>query len=135
MQTFGQIIGQRMSQIREARGWSQEAVAKNLEISSTAYAKIERGETDVPLSRLQAIAKALQVDMWAFFAQEKAVNMTIIGDVSENSGHLNNQHYNNDFEKERDSYKAHIADLQKQVEALNQTVASMQRTIEVLAGK
>jgi|GEM_PF-3510480 len=25
MQTFGQIIGHRMAQIREARGWSQEA--------------------------------------------------------------------------------------------------------------
>lgn len=63
MQTLGQIIGQRMAQIREARGWSQDLVAKLLEVSPTAYAKIERGETDVQISRLQSIAKSLQVEV------------------------------------------------------------------------
>ncbi len=42
--------------IRSVKNWTQEDVAEKLGISIHAYAKIERGETDVNLSRLEQIA-------------------------------------------------------------------------------
>jgi len=49
--------------IRSFRGWTQETVADKLGISTHAYAKIERGETDVNLSRLQQIAQVMGIEL------------------------------------------------------------------------
>ncbi len=118
-----QTLGQRIAKVREARGWTQEVVAKLLNISPTAYAKIERNETDVHFSRLEEIAKALQVDLWAFFTPQNPI--MIIGDVNEKtqiSGTNNTQHnYPFDFEKERQALHAHI-DTLKQEDLQKQTI-------------
>ncbi len=42
--------------LRQAKGWTQEEVADKLKMSQNAYGSIERGETDVNLSRLEQIA-------------------------------------------------------------------------------
>jgi transcriptional regulator with XRE-family HTH domain len=42
--------------LRNKRGWSQEVIAKLLDISIPAYSKIEAGITDINLSRLEQIA-------------------------------------------------------------------------------
>lgn len=53
--------------IRLFRNWSQEEIANKLDISVNAYAKIERGETDVNISRLQQIAETLGVELADLF--------------------------------------------------------------------
>jgi transcriptional regulator with XRE-family HTH domain len=42
--------------LRQAKGWTQEEVADKLKMSQNGYGSIERGETDVNLSRLKQIA-------------------------------------------------------------------------------
>jgi transcriptional regulator with XRE-family HTH domain len=54
-------LGEKMRTFRVAKGLSQENIASQLGISATAYAKIERGETDVNFSRLEQIAKIFEV--------------------------------------------------------------------------
>jgi transcriptional regulator with XRE-family HTH domain len=49
--------------IRSSKGWTQEDVAEKLDISTHAYSKIERGETDVNFSRLQQIAKVMEIEL------------------------------------------------------------------------
>ena len=44
--------------IRTFRGWTQEIVASKLGITTHAYAKIERGETDVNLSEIIELFKS-----------------------------------------------------------------------------
>ena len=43
--------------MRHQKGWSQEDVAKRLDISIPAFSKIETGITDVNLSRLDQISR------------------------------------------------------------------------------
>lgn len=50
-------LGKRIRLLRHQKGWSQEDVAKRLEISIPAFSKIETGITDVNLSRLEQISK------------------------------------------------------------------------------
>ncbi len=50
-------LGKKIRLLRHQNGWSQEDVAKRLDISIPAFSKIETGITDVNLSRLQQIAK------------------------------------------------------------------------------
>lgn len=52
-------IGERIRQLRQQKGFSQENMADQLNISTTAYGDIERGKTDVTLSRLHQIASVL----------------------------------------------------------------------------
>lgn len=45
--------------LRQQKGYSQENMADMLGLSTTAYGDIERGKTDLTISRLQQIATAL----------------------------------------------------------------------------
>jgi transcriptional regulator with XRE-family HTH domain len=49
-------IGKTIRALRQERGWNQQEVATQLNISIPAYSKIETGITDVNLSRLESIA-------------------------------------------------------------------------------
>jgi transcriptional regulator with XRE-family HTH domain len=49
-------LGKKIRLLRHQRSWSQEDVAKQLDISIPAFSKIETGITDVNLSRLEQIS-------------------------------------------------------------------------------
>jgi transcriptional regulator with XRE-family HTH domain len=49
-------LGKKIRLLRHQRGWSQEDVARRLDISIPAFSKIETGITDINLSRLEQIA-------------------------------------------------------------------------------
>ena len=48
---------------RKLKGWSQEDIAAKLEMSSNGYGSIERGDTDVNLSRLNSIAELFDMTL------------------------------------------------------------------------
>ncbi len=110
-------IGQKIARVREARGWSQEVVAKQIGISATSYAKIERNEVDLTVSRLTKIAEVLEVDVVTFFYAGAPI--VIIGDNSSqaqtNSLSQVSNHYIGNFEAEREAYKAHLETLQAEL--------------------
>lgn len=67
-------IHEKIRFIRLFKGWSQEEMAGKLEISVNAYAKIERGETDINLSRLKQVAAVLHTELSELFnLSEKSV--------------------------------------------------------------
>lgn len=49
-------VHEKIRLVRQLKGWSQEDVASKLGMSPNGYGSIERGETDVNLSRLEQIA-------------------------------------------------------------------------------
>ena len=49
-------IGKNIRLLRHTKGWSQEDIAKRLDISVPAFSKIETGMTNVNLSRIEQIA-------------------------------------------------------------------------------
>ena len=54
-------LHERIRLLRLQRGYSQENMAYELGLSTTAYGDIERGKTDLTLSRLNQVAKVLRV--------------------------------------------------------------------------
>ena len=54
-------IGQKLRKIRELKDYKQAYVARQLGISAVAYGKIERGESDITLSRLGKIAEIFEL--------------------------------------------------------------------------
>ncbi|TAN51983.1 MAG: XRE family transcriptional regulator [Methylococcaceae bacterium] len=56
-------VHEKLKVIRQCKGWSQEEMAENLGYSANGYAKIERGETDIKVDKLEKIAEAIGVDL------------------------------------------------------------------------
>lgn len=54
---------EKIRQLREAKQWSQEQLANKLGLSPNGYAKIERGETRLTLSRLMELAEIFEMDI------------------------------------------------------------------------
>lgn len=43
---MNKVIGSKIFELRKSKGWSQEQVAESLQISQSAYARMERGESN-----------------------------------------------------------------------------------------
>jgi transcriptional regulator with XRE-family HTH domain len=56
-------LGKKIRLLRHQKGWSQEDVAKRLDISIPAFSKIETGITDINLSRLEQIADLFEMSV------------------------------------------------------------------------
>jgi transcriptional regulator with XRE-family HTH domain len=130
-------IGEKIKEVREARHFSQEAVAKALGLSVTSYAKIERNEVEVTVNRLEQIAEVLKVKTWAFFSPESSI--FIVGDIGkkQSGGQIGVSHnYSGNFNPEREAYLAHIGSLEKQTKQLEKQLDEKQRVIDkLLLGK
>ncbi|HEV7348528.1 helix-turn-helix transcriptional regulator [Telluribacter sp.] len=62
MQTVANLP-ERLRQLRLQKGLSQENMADTLGLSTTAYGDIERGRTELTLSRLEKITQVLEVPL------------------------------------------------------------------------
>ncbi|MGK8249863.1 helix-turn-helix domain-containing protein [Moraxella lacunata] len=58
------LVFEKIKDIRETKGFTQEEIANALEISPSGYSKIERGETRISIDRLQQIADILEVNIF-----------------------------------------------------------------------
>jgi transcriptional regulator with XRE-family HTH domain len=68
-QVFLAALGQRIREIRQSRGYSQEALALKAGIDRTYVSSLERGKRNVSALNVRRLAKALGVrptDLWDF---------------------------------------------------------------------
>lgn len=66
-------VGYRIRKLREKKDLSQQNMADDLNLSLSAYNKIERGVTDTSVDRLAAIAKILKVEVVDFFQEPTTI--------------------------------------------------------------
>jgi transcriptional regulator with XRE-family HTH domain len=62
-----QKFGKRVRQLRKSKGWSQEEFADECGLHRTYIGAIERGERNVSLNNIHAIAKALKITVKELF--------------------------------------------------------------------
>jgi transcriptional regulator with XRE-family HTH domain len=63
-------FGARLKELREAKGLTQEALARAAEVSVSSVSKLEQRDLDPSWSTVQALAAALGVDCTAFAVAE-----------------------------------------------------------------
>jgi len=68
MELYKKQLSKKLKFLRSYRRLTQENVADKLGISTCAYANIERGDTNVNLSRLQQIAEVMGIDLSQLFS-------------------------------------------------------------------
>ncbi|WP_428655402.1 helix-turn-helix domain-containing protein [Runella sp.] len=70
-------IAEKIRLFRLERGLSQENMADSLGISTTSYGDIERGKTDLSLSRFYQIAEALNVTIAVLMGEETRIHQEL----------------------------------------------------------
>lgn len=85
------IVGQRLQLLRMEKNLTQEQMGEQLNLSTSAYCKIEYGETDLTLTRLNKIANILnmsaaelfsKIDGNIYFTNSRSINVGISQDYS-----------------------------------------------------
>jgi transcriptional regulator with XRE-family HTH domain len=98
--------GQKIKKIRELKNYTQQYMAQELNLSLSGYGKIERGEIDLSLGRIEQIATILGVDLKTIlnFDENLIFNFT---QNEQANGIVNNNYHNqyNVMEKLIDKYK------------------------------
>ncbi len=61
------IVGHRLQMLRMVKNLTQEQMGEKLNLSTSAYCKIEYGETDLTLTRLNKIAEVLNMSALELF--------------------------------------------------------------------
>jgi transcriptional regulator with XRE-family HTH domain len=79
-------VHEKIRLIRETKGLTQEQLAEKLKMSPSAYGDIERGGSDIKLSRLEKISESLDVKLSELFELNEKGSLSII-----NSLHSNNE--------------------------------------------
>ena len=87
-------IARNIKQIRELKSFTQEYMARELDISQPAYAKIEQGLTTLKIDRLQKIADILEVDISALLNTTNIFNIVFQSQATQ-SGYINTQNNTN----------------------------------------
>ena len=75
-------LSEKIKELRKKRDWSQEIVANKLNISLNSYGALERGETDIKLSRLEELAGIFEVDISFFFINDSEKNSRRKGNMN-----------------------------------------------------
>jgi transcriptional regulator with XRE-family HTH domain len=123
MQTNNTIkINEKIKFIRSLKSWTQEQVADKLGITTHAYAKIERGETDVNFSRLEQIAEVMGIDLLQLlsFDEKNIFNFNKNHSQSHIVCQVNSSMQQSENKHELEKANLIIEQLKKEVEYLNQ---------------
>ena len=113
------IAGQQLQLLRLEKNLTQEQMSEKLNLSTSAYCKIEYGETDLTLTRLDKIAKVLGISALSLF-NHKDKNMN---PDTDNSCKNSNNDSTDDLNDLRELIKANtrIIDLlSKRIDLLEQ---------------
>lgn len=65
------VFGQRIKNLRIARGLSQEELAELANLHRTYISSIERGQRNVSLKNIEALAISLNISVEALFTDEQ----------------------------------------------------------------
>ena len=103
----------KIKQIRELKNFTQEYVAGKLNLSTRAYSKIETGETQLTINRLNEISKVLGIEPMEVlgFDEKKIFNFY-------NSNDINNIKNINLPDKLVHQYEETIQSLKEQIKLL-----------------
>ena len=60
---FLRALGQRLRELRQARGWTQDQLAEKCKLHRTFIGSVERGERNVSILNLRHIARVLRISL------------------------------------------------------------------------
>lgn len=135
-------INEKIRVMREINQWSQEEMAEKMNMSTTGYAKIERGETKLNLHKLEQIANIFNIDILELINSEPFGNKGIFVLMNENGNHTANYYNDNDINLEIEKLQlqlSHKDDViqykDKIISQKDDEISALKEIIELLKAK
>ena len=113
-------IGDRIRKVRELKGLKQEYVAEKLGMSVTAYGNIERNASDLTFTKLEQIAKILEVTPQDIISIPEQLNIQSITGSKVGFNYYDQKPDNNELQGEIQALKIALENSQKEVDYLRQ---------------
>ena len=104
-------IVSKIKEKRKLKGFSHENMANELEISASAYNKIERQETKLTVERLLQIQQILDISLTEFF--ELKTENIYHQDIKDNG--IGHQEVQNLYQENKDMAEKFIQNLQEEI--------------------
>jgi transcriptional regulator with XRE-family HTH domain len=114
MKTFLKNLGTQIRILRAAKGLTQSNVASEIKITASAFAKIERGESDISISRIEAIANVFDLSASELINQADLLYKPNATSFAKNFNEL-------------EYIKYEISKLNKKLESLTERVGKIER--------
>jgi XRE family transcriptional regulator, regulator of sulfur utilization len=109
-------IGVNIKKIRQDKGLAVKEVANSLLLSQAAYSNIERGVTDISISRVLQIAEFFEVH----FSEILSVDKTSIYNFNSNNNSTGTQHNSQMSSNSVEAYLISIENLKNEVNYLRE---------------
>ena len=127
-------IHEKIRLFRQAKGWTQDEVAEKLELSLNAYGEIERGNSDIRLSRLEQIASLFGLELNDLVAATETIifnfiNSTASGTLNNFSSSLNGQI---ELQTEIDKLQLMLQLKDKEIELRDEKIRHLSEVVELL---
>jgi len=126
-------LAERIKFMRNFYGWSQEQMAEKLQLATSSYAKIERGQSDVTFSKLQQIAEVFEIELSDLFKLNEKNVFNIIGNTDTQAiSHINI--YTCDaakFQHENEKLKFIVEQKDKEINLLQQHLNELREVISL----
>ena len=126
------MLREKIKQKRKERGYSQDYMANQLGITTSAYSKIERGETRIDIDRLKQLSETLETDVIDLLSDENVV-IAYNGDHSVNGYHATQT--NHIDEDQRKDWNRMFEHLEGEVTTLRQKNDQLLKLVEKLTDK
>ena len=103
-------IGDKIRKVRELKGFTQDYMASQLEMSQRAYSKIENNDIKLDWSRIENISKILNIEPIDLVSFDD--NLVFNNCTNSGKAHIMNNNFPDELKK---SYEDRIAHLEEEV--------------------
>lgn len=128
------MLIQKIKQKRKEQGYSQDYMANQLGITTSAYSKMERGETKIDIDRLKQLSETLKTDVIDLLSDENIV-IAYNGDHSVNVNGYSATQTNHVDENQRKDWNRMFEHLEGEVTTLRQKNDQLLKLVEKLTDK
>lgn len=127
MTSFLEKIGPNIRKLRDIRAYKQEYLAEQLGMSLSGYGKIERGETDVSIGRLEQIAKVLDIKIETILGFNENI---VLQQITNHAQLTNGMYIASSSNQEEERCKHENILLKEQITQLKQIVELLQKQVQ-----
>ena len=125
-------VHEKIRLVREAKGLTQEQVAEKLQMSPNAYGDIERGDSDVKLSKLEKIAELFELQLSELVDLSEKGTLNVNFALQRNNKHHQNNVYDGSTTAELKEQRLINEFKDKEIALKDKEIVMQQREIEQL---
>lgn len=123
-------IGKNIEKIRNLKGYSQDQMARKLDMTQGNYSKIEADPENASLATLRKIAESLEVELTDILSEEKITINIGTQKGSNSNGYI----VNNYAAKIEELYEARIRTYEERVKSLEEDVRFLRSLVSPVGG-